>query len=1135
MFKPSRLLRIAQAASGDVNWSATLNLPKTTFPPRATVEDFQTYRKRCSQELYAWQKENRPGSDDNGSDNTFVLHDGPPYANGAVHVGHAVNKVLKDLIVRTNLSRGKQVHYRPGWDCHGLPIELKALRASGDVGLQGKSQQNNLAGGEAKTSSALPKVDPLSIRAQARQLAQDTVKEQSESFQSWGIMGDWDTPYLTMNKEFEIRQLGVFKEMVAKGLIYRQNKPVHWSPSSRTALAEAELEYDDNHKVTTAYIKFPITKLPPILAQNGYVDPNRLTALIWTTTPWTLPANTAIGVRSDIIYTLIELPDEGQLLVAKDRLEALKAHFNDVPAEIIIDKIPGSALVDGSTEYVNVLSGKTSKIIDVDFVTSTSGTGLVHLASGHGMDDYLALKAQGFNDVFAPVDDEGKFTAEALPSDPRQLQGLYVESKGAKAVLEILRNRPETLPIKTHDGLSLVLATENLTHKNPIDWRTKQPVITRATDQWFANVGSVQDSAIQSLEAVEFIPETGKNRLQSFLRGRSQWCISRQRSWGVPIPALYKKDTGEAVMTVESIEHIISIIEQRGTDAWWSDAADDSAWISSSLPPGEYVRGMDTMDVWFDSGTSWTSVDPRQGKPIADVYVEGTDQHRGWFQSSVLTHVSSGSGSQAPAAPFGHLITHGFTLDSQGYKMSKSLGNVVTPDEILRGVLKTPTKSSKSSKSKSAPIVLAPQTNRPSTLGPDALRLWVASSDYTKDITISQPSLLAIHQSLSKYRTTFKFLLGVTSDYPSPYPDENLLNDLTFADQSLLHTLSKTSSHIHRLQNAYDFSRSLQSLNAFINNDLSASYLEIAKDRLYAADPETRLHTQTILLIVLDELLLMLAPITPLLVEEVWHHSPAERRDNAPHPLHRIYDGPFRAQDETDEESVVALEKAVRQMRRVGDAVKGAQEEARRMGKLGSGLACQVEVLVPQDADEEFKALVSNLEAEGELEEVLVVSGAEVLPREEELRRRLREEEEGDETLGEVARGMREWRENVAWEVEREFSCGVEVEEDGVKGLVKIIPSVGGKCERCWKYNVLDVVEEDGEEQIPICDRCQEVLGLVGEEGEGGQEGEEGGEQDEDEMDEEEDDEDEPNRGGRHLREQRKQSWRERFGIGGRR
>ncbi|KAF2148809.1 isoleucyl-tRNA synthetase [Myriangium duriaei CBS 260.36] len=1098
ILKPSRILRLAQQSGGGrepasqiTSWSQTLQLPRTSFPSRPFQQDLDTYRKRCTDDLYVWQKENRPTLDDEGDDNTFVLHDGPPYANGAVHVGHAVNKILKDLLTRTALSRGKNVSYRPGWDCHGLPIELRALKASSEVETGKKASKAGFAGGEAGVSGVLPKVDALTIRDLARNLAKQTVKEQSQSFQSWGVMGDWDKPYLTMDKDFEIRQLGVFKEMVSKGLIYRQNKPVHWSPSSRTALAEAELEYEDNHKVTAAYIKFPITKLPPILADNSSVDPARIFALIWTTTPWTLPANTAIGIRSDMTYTLIELPEQGQILVAKERLESLKPHFKDATPRIIIDDISGAELVGSNTEYFNVLSGKTSKIVHADLVTALSGTGLVHLAAGHGMEDYLALKTLGFSDVFAPVDDEGKFTAEAFPSDPARLQGLYVESKGSKAVLEILRE---------HQGLSLVLDAYSYQHRNPIDWRTKQPIIVRATDQWFADVESLQERAIESLEEVTFIPESGENRLKSFLKGRSQWCISRQRAWGVPIPALHHKSTGEAVMTVESVEHIISVINERGTDAWWSDAPDDAAWVSSTLPPGDYIRGKDTMDVWFDSGTSWTSLAPRDGRPRADAYVEGSDQHRGWFQSSVLTHVSQSQESPA-LPPFGVLLTHGFTLDSAGRKMSKSLGNVVTPTEILNGVLTVTPKN----KSKSDRIVLAAQADRTSTLGPDALRLWVASSDVTHDISISQPSITAVHQALGKYRVTFKWLLGVLADYPSPTLNPELLDSLRLADQFVLYQLSKTAALVHEAQQDCDFPTAVKEINRFINADLSAAYFEIVKDRVYAGSIEDRVHIQTVLYIILEELMQMLAPITPLLVEEVWAHFPPERRaEEAEHPLRKIYDEPWSTVDETGEDKFDrdTMEYLQGLVGRLTTAVRGAQEVARKEGKLGSGLACEVEILIPAEAAEEVREIISELDAEEELAELLVVSGVD------------------DEVFGQIVEERLEWRRNVPWSYEAEFE--VDGEEEGKRLMAKVVvlPPSQGKCERCWKYTAL--------EEEAICERCQDVLGVNDKEGEE-MEGEQEEEQDEDD--------EELERGGgetkgRDLRDEKRRSWKNVFGFG---
>lgn len=1044
--------------------------------------------------------------DKDGEDNTFVLHDGPPYANGAVHVGHAINKILKDVIVRTALSRGKHVEYRPGWDCHGLPIELKALKAS-----------SGAESGKKDISGSLPKIDALTIREMARNLAATTVQEQSKSFQSWGVMGDWDKPYLTMNKDFEIRQLQVFKEMVAKGLIYRQNKPVHWSPSSRTALAEAELEFEDNHKVTAAFVKFPITKLPPILAASTSVDQERVSALIWTTTPWTLPANTAIGVRSDMIYCLVELPEHGQMLVAKERLASLEPHLKGAAPTVVIDEIPGSALVDHETRYHNMLSGKDSKIIHADLVTAASGTGLVHLAAGHGMEDYLALKAQGFHDAFAPVDDEGKFTTDAFPIDPKRLAGLYVESKGARAVLEILG---DSLADTGHR--SLVLDAYTYTHRNPIDWRTKQPIIVRATDQWFADVESLQERASESLSAVNFHPPSGENRLRSFLKGRTQWCISRQRAWGVPIPALHNVDTGEAIMTVESVDRIIRTIEERGTNAWWSDAADDSAWISASLPAGNYVRGKDTMDVWFDSGTSWTSLQERQNSPPADVYIEGSDQHRGWFQSSVLTHIAHSNASPA-VAPFRTLITHGFTLDQAGRKMSKSIGNVVTPAEILSGVLAVPSKK----KPKSDRIVLQAKTDRSAVLGPDALRLWVASSDYTHDISVSQPAVTAAHQALGKYRVTFKWLLGVLSDYPTPRLSIELLDPLRLADQIVLYNLGKTAAIVHAAQAECNFSTAVKEINRFINVDLSAGYFEIIKDRMYAGDDKDRAHIQTILYIIMEELMHMLAPICPLLIEEVVAHYPESRRSASAHALTKIWNQPFSTTNTATGENMLqpeVMEYLQDIMGRVSSAVKLAQETARRAGKIGSGLACEVEIHVPAGASEDIKAIISELDAQEELAEFLVVSAVDVLPAEAESQQIINEAAVKDPVFGRFAEERLLWRQNVPWSEQATFSCG-ESSGPEVLGKVVVLPPMQSKCERCWKYTA--------HKEEAVCHRCQEVLGITERDGEAAQDQV----QQQQEEDEEDDEDAEIERGGQdprghELRQQKKRAWKDVFGFG---
>lgn len=817
-----------------------------------------------------------------------------------------------------------------------------------------------------------------------------------------------------------------------------------------------------------------------MLSSSPAVRAQDVSALIWTTTPWTLPANKAIAVRSDMNYVLVECSNEtiprdlqGQLIVAKDRLESLLIHLPEGTSfNIIVDSISGSQLEN--SEYSNILSGETGKLIHADFVTSASGTGLVHIAPGHGMDDYNVCMKLGIGPAFAPVDNHGRYTDKALPADPIKLQGLEVEKAGAKTVVGLLRYPALNLQSSAFSpDTSLVLTTHTFRHKNPIDWRTKQPVIVRATEQWFADVGSIKDQALASLDSVKFIPESGKSRLQSFLQGRSQWCVSRQRSWGVPIPALFHKETGEAVMTRDSINHIVEVIRERGTDAWWTDAEDDSAWIAPGLASEDYVRGRDTMDVWFDSGTAWTSLSKRPDGTVADIFLEGTDQHRGWFQSSLLTYISQQDEQAVASAPFKTLITHGFTLDLEGRKMSKSLGNVISPEEILSGALLPPIKV-KNDKTKGSRAALRPTTKKSDAMGPDVLRLWVASSDYTKDVVIGQPVLHSVHQSLQKYRVTFKWLLGVLDDYPAAGPVEELLDEISFSDQITLHRLSQTS---HAVWDAYtngEFYKGVVALNKFINADLSAFYFEVIKDRLYADDDTVRKHTQTVLFHLLDELLHMLAPITPHLIEEVWAHLPAHMRDdpNRPHPLHRIWDEPF-----SPEFDVLGnpgeMDTMISVFDPVSAAVKQAQEDARRAGKLGSGLACRVEVLLPRETAQAPLALLMDLRDKDELAELFVVSDVDVMPLDPEYRVKLREVET-DEEIREVIRS----RENPEWKFEVEFECGTA--ELPAKGKAVVCPPIGHKCVRCWQY-IADEPES-------LCGRC---VGVVGEE-----EGQEGGEED---------------------------------------
>ncbi|RAL58900.1 hypothetical protein DID88_009320 [Monilinia fructigena] len=553
----------------DPTFQCKFTTPPGFCIPRPIPAEQQKYLQRCSDDLYKWQAEERSAK------KPFILHDGPPYANGPLHVGHAVNKLLKDIICRTKLQQGHRIVWVPGWDCHGLPIEIKALE-----------QQRE------KNKNAEGVLDAIGIRRAARNLASKTVKEHMKGFREWGVMADWEKAWKTMDKTFETKQLAVFQEMVKKGLIFRRYKPVYWSPSSRTALAEAELEYNNEHISTSAYIKFPITNIPDEL-KHFIPNLNKLSALIWTTTPWTLPANRAIAFHQDLDYSIVQC-DNDHLIIAESRLISL-------------------ALFSKTLTYTNQLRGQNSDsqpLIHADFVSAESGTGLVHCAPGHGMDDYEVCTRLGIQAV-APVNDLGCFTDAASPDNP---------------------------------GCSV-----SIKHKYPYDWRTKLPVIVRATEQWFADVGDVKSVALERLNDVAFIPQTGKQRLESFIKSRSEWCISRQRAWGVPIPALYD-ESGTALLTDTSVAHILSVIDERGIDAWWSDPENDPAWIPAGME-GTYRRGKDTMDVWFDSGSSWTQTECR-----ADVYSEGTDQHRGWFQSSLLTHTAVSDSSEAP---FKTLITHG--------------------------------------------------------------------------------------------------------------------------------------------------------------------------------------------------------------------------------------------------------------------------------------------------------------------------------------------------------------------------------------------------------------------------------------------------------------------------------------------
>ncbi|KAJ2716427.1 isoleucine-tRNA ligase [Coemansia spiralis] len=860
-------------------YTHTLQLPRTGFPLRAdAARREKQFRDRCTDALYEWQLKHNAGPQ-------FVLHDGPPYANGDLHIGHFMNKVLKDMVNRYQVMQGRRVLYIPGFDGHGLPIEQKALATL-------KDRDRDL-------------LDPMEIRKLARGFALKAVAKQTEGFREYAVMGDWKHPYLTLDPEYEARQLEVFKEMVLRGYIYRQNKPVHWSPSSRTALAEAELEYNDEHVSTSVYVRMPLTDASVArLGVQGAVS-----ALVWTTTPWTLPANSAIAVHPRLEYVLAAVaentpagPIERQLLVGKAQLDKIASMAG---AEVrILREYMGSELA-GLT-YHSRLRGAECPVLLANYVSADSGTGLVHSAPGHGKEDYELGLANGI-EVYSPVDDLGRFTSEAGPA----LVGKEVLGEGTQAVLELL------------GAAGLLFHQHAISHSYPYDWRTKKPVIQRATPQWFADLADLRDSACAAIKDVAVVPESGRRRLRAFVAGRSEWCISRQRVWGVPIPVLYNARSGEPLLTEASIDHIIGIVRTRGgTDAWWTLPVEELV-----APPyrgcGEtYVRGSDTMDVWFDSGTSWKVLEGRAehraGAP-ADVYLEGSDQHRGWFQSSLLTSVAVRG-----AAPYGTLVTHGFTLDEHGRKMSKSVGNTLDPSLVIAG---------------------GRDKKKEPAYGVDLLRLVVGSTDYMHDVSFGPTVFAGCSDTIRKIRSTVRFMLGNLDGFTSLVP----YDEMEGIDRYLLHELYHFKKAVTAAFDRFEFFRAMQAVNNFTNVVLSAFYFDVSKDRLYACGVDDRLRrsTQTALFHILVGYTTALAPVTCHLAEEVWEFLGPTRRALGKETW-SVFQEPWDQTDPRWDCAELAADWAA--LRRVRGLANRAIEAARQARQIGSSLEAELDIYLPLDS-----------------------------------------------------------------------------------------------------------------------------------------------------------------------------------------
>ncbi len=786
------------------DYNSTLNLPKTDFPMRAGLPQSEpvTLEKWLSDKVYEKLMEKNEGKP------LYVLHDGPPYANGNIHLGTALNKVLKDFIVRYKNMSGFNAPFVPGWDTHGLPTELKA-RAKAGVG----------------NSTTISDVE---LRKICREFALSYLDDQRNQFKRLGCIGEWDNPYITLKPEFEATQIEVFAEMACKGYIYKGLKPVYWCPECRTALAEAEIEYaeDPCHSI---YVKFNVTDDLGKLSALG-VDPSKCYFVIWTTTTWTLPANVAICVGPDFEYSIIKANDEYYVMATELYKSAFEAA--EISDYEVVATCKGSDL-----EYIKTAHpfiDRTSLVIVGDHVTLESGTGCVHTAPGHGVEDFEVCKNYKELPIVVPVDADGKLTEEA-----GQFAGLSTEEA----------NKPIALHLEETGAL---FALSKIIHQYPHCWRCKKPVIFRATDQWFCSVDDFKDAACEAIKDVQWIPKWGQDRITSMVRERKDWCISRQRKWGVPIPIFFCKECGEPHIDKEAMQAVADIFRVKGSDAWYEMDANEF------LPAGtkckkcgctDFDKEKDIMDVWFDSGSSHAAVCKNRDYLTwpADLYLEGADQYRGWFQSSLLTAVAT-SGT----APYKAVLTHGWVVDGEGRKMSKSLGNGIDPQEVV------------------------------DQYGADVLRLWVASSDYHVDIRISKDILKQLSEAYRKIRNTARYILGNLSDF-NPDSDSVEVSELLEIDKWAINKLNDLIDKVKAGYDSFEFHQVYHAIHNFCVVDMSNFYLDVLKDRLYtekAASKERR-AAQTAMFIILDSLTRMLAPILAYTSDEIWKYMP-HRSDSDP-------------------------------------------------------------------------------------------------------------------------------------------------------------------------------------------------------------------------------------------------------------
>ena len=864
-----------------MDYGKTLNLPQTDFSMRANLpqKEPQILEKWENDKLFDTLMKKNEGKP------LYILHDGPPYANGDIHLGHTLNKILKDIIVREKSMNGYKVPYVPGWDTHGLPIERQAIKKLGINPAQ----------------AGIPK-----FRSVCRDFAYKYVKNQSDQFKRLGVVGDFENPYLTLLPEFEAKQIEMFGNMAKKGLIYKGLKPVYWCADCQTALAEAEIEYKDD-KTNTIYVKFPVVD-----GKGKFDDVSeKVYFVIWTTTTWTLPANLAICLNKDFEYSLVKSGDEAYIFASE--LVDTVCSVAGITDYSVIKTFTGDEL-----EYITCAHpflDRQSLVILGDHVTLEAGTGCVHTAPGHGMEDYIVCRNYPEIPIVVPVDAKGVLTAEA-----GQFEGLSCSDANVK-ILEYLREN------------GYLLSDEEIVHSYPHCWRCKHPIIYRATEQWFASVDAIKEDTVKAIKTVKWLPAWGEDRITNMVKDRNDWCISRQRTWGVPIPIFYCKDCGEAIINDETIKIIGDLFREKGSDAWFELDANDilpAGFKCEKCGGADFTKESDIMDVWFDSGSSHGAVLETRDDLTwpADLYLEGNDQYRGWFQSSLLISVANYG-----SAPYKRVITHGMVVDGKNEKMSKSLGNGIDPLEVI------------------------------DKNGADILRMWVASSDYKSDVRISKDILAQLSESYRKIRNTARYMLGNLAGF-NPDSDAVAYENMPELDKWALMRFNRLVKKVNDAYENFEYHVLYHAIHNFCVVDMSSFYLDIIKDRLYTEEvsSEVRRSAQTVMFTILDGIVKLISPVLAFTSEEIWKNMPHKADDDTQSIL-------FNQMPKTDDKyEDAALEDKYANLIALKNDAQKALEEARTAKVIGKSLDACIEIFAD---GKKYELLEANKEM---LKEILIVS-----------------------------------------------------------------------------------------------------------------------------------------------------------------